>query len=348
MVVRAGHAIGLELEKRNKNLLKEHGIVIEENQIKVSQKTLEEANNWQEMDKRKIEKAFQQVREASPEAIKQHLKLDVKAYEDSKKTINISNDDVCAKGQKSKRVALTNEQKQERRKEQQRKGGRKNLKKSKYVYQNTTHFEFLNQQYHLVGSNLLAQLGDIIAFMLNNSGLDKNWVFYVDGQRTINECIKKRFWWKPIDMVLDWYHLNKRLSKQMYYSLKTCDQRDEVQRNLRDYLWYGLVDQAIDYIDQIDPALIKNQKELITLKGYFERNRPYIKCYALRKQLGLRLSSNRVEKTNDLLISERQKSKGISFTRPGSYGLAILTCLKLNKEEVEWMKNRQIPFKFAA
>jgi hypothetical protein len=43
-------------------------------------------------------------------------------------------------------------------------------------------------------------------------------------------------------------------------------------------------------------------------------------CYALRKKLGLRVSSNPVEKANDLLASNKQKHQGMSWSADGSKG----------------------------
>ena len=350
MVVREGKKIGKEIERKSKVILEQYGIEVKPEEVVVVNPSIKKYQTGPRhlVEKTTLKLAFEKVRNQSPKYIKDQLELDEEAYEDKKQTINISNDDVCTKRQKTKREALTEQEKDQKAKEKQRKGGRKNQKKRKLLYQNTTHFEFLGKQYRLIGAKLTSQLNSIIAFLLYNCGLDKNWVFFVDGQRTINDCIKKRFWWKKIDMILDWYHLDKRLSKQMYYSLKTCDRRDEVQRTLREYLWYGLVNEAIVYIDQIEQSLIKHKGQLDNLKGYFQRNQSYIKCYALRKELGLRLSSNRVEKVNDELVSSRQKKNGMSFTRSGSYGLSILTCTKINKEHFNWMKDQKILFKFAA
>ena len=353
MVVRTGQILAKEIDKKSEPILNQYGIDAGMNEVKVDKKTIDLAKKWHSMDKKKVETAFNEMKLDSPVFIQKHL-LNVKHtdYEDIEKTINISNDDVCTKRQESSRKSLNDEQKKkraiEKSKEKQRSGGRKNQKKRKLLYHNTTHFEYSRQTYLMIGHTLVKQVKYIIAFLLNNSGLDKNWVFFLDGQKTLYACIHKRFWWKPVMMVLDWYHLDKRLSKQMYYALKTCDERDEIQLRLRDYLWYGLTEQAIDYIDQIEKQVIKNEKELDNLKKYIKRNIPYIKNYALRKQLGLQLSSNRVEKANDQLVSSRQKNSTMSFTRNGSAGLALMTCIAKNGDQQNWIQKGNISFKFAA
>jgi len=47
--------------------------------------------------------------------------------------------------------------------------------------------------------------------------------------------------------------------------------------------------------------------------SYLKRNTPYIPCYAIRKELGLRNSSNIGEKMNGLVVSNRQKHNGMSW-----------------------------------
>ena len=69
-----------------------------------------------------------------------------------------------------------------------------------------------------------------------------------------------------------------------------------------------------------------------------------IACYAVRKSLGLRISSNRVEKANDLIVAERQKGKGMSWSRQGSWSLANITTMYLNHEADQWHKEGTISY----
>ena len=82
--------------------------------------------------------------------------------------------------------------------------------------------------------------------------------------------------------------------------------------------------------------------------GYFERHEEYIPCYAVRKELGLRNSSNKGEKMNDILVSVRQKNNSMSWSNNGSVGLATLTGLKKNREYKKWFKEGELEFKLAA
>jgi hypothetical protein len=86
---------------------------------------------------------------------------------------------------------------------------------------------------------------------------------------------------------------------------------------------------------------IKNKKEREHLIGYIDRNRDCIPCYALRKKLGLRVSSNPIEKANDLVVSNRQKHNGMSWSADGSTSLATLTSVRRNSDHMNW-----IPYPF--
>lgn len=113
-------------------------------------------------------------------------------------------------------------------------------------------------------------------------------------------------------LILDYFHLQKKCTKQFSLSLyKNLNQKTH-KHHIVQYLWYGLSDQAIQYIKDINPADIKNQEQLDILIDYIQRNKASIPCYALRKKLNLRNSSNRVEKANDQLVAQRQKHKGMS------------------------------------
>lgn len=113
-------------------------------------------------------------------------------------------------------------------------------------------------------------------------------------------------------------------------------------------LWYGATNKAIDYLRKIDTKYIKNKEGIDKLINYLERNKPYIPCYEARKQLGLRNSSNIGEKANDLLVSERQKHNGMSWSKVGSVALASLTALVKNGEYKKWFETKTIEFKLVS
>ncbi len=113
-------------------------------------------------------------------------------------------------------------------------------------------------------------------------------------------------------------------------------------------LWDGLIDEAQEYLRCVIQDKIKNRDALNVLIGYIERNRLNIPCYALRKELGLRNSSNIGEKMNDLVVSDRQKHNGMSWSKAGSVALATVTVLVRNNEYKKWFTKGQIQFKLVA
>ena len=123
--------------------------------------------------------------------------------------------------------------------------------------------------------------------------------------------------------------------------------RNQLLEQLMPLLWHGLTDKAIALIKKTDSDQIKNEVVMEKLIEYLYRNKPYIPCYAIRKQLGLRNSSNIGEKMNDLVVSNRQHN-GMSWSKPGSVALASLTALKRNKEHKRWFENGELEFKLAA
>jgi hypothetical protein len=108
-----------------------------------------------------------------------------------------------------------------------------------------------------------------------------------------------------------------------------------------------LVDRAIQFLRQVDPQTIKREDAREGLIASLERNKPYIPCYAVRKELGLRNSSNRGEKANDLVVSQRQKHNGMSWSPEGSVGLAAVTALVRNQGQDTWFDQHIVPFELA-
>ncbi len=56
------------------------------------------------------------------------------------------------------------------------------------------------------------------------------------------------------------------------------------------------------------------------------------------------MSSNPVEKANDLLVSNRQKHNGMSWSASGSNSLATLTNVRRNHEHMQWLLHHDIRF----
>jgi hypothetical protein len=254
-------------------------------------------------------------------------------YEDPEETVNISIDDVNVKRQEDSR----------------QKGGRSEKGKRKYVHNTIAHVCKQDQSYTLNGHGIKTVLCYLIAFIFNNALIGNRMQFFTDGHKTLNETILRCFnWFANMGIILDWYHLEKKCKEQLSMAMKGRVVRNEVLQSLLPLLWRGLTDQAIALLEGIDACQVKNQAMVVKLVQYLHRNRPYIPCYAVRKELGLRNSSSIGEKMNDLVVSNRQKHNGMSWSKPGSVALASVTALKRNQEARIWFEKGVVEFKLAA
>ena len=84
------------------------------------------------------------------------------------------------------------------------------------------------------------------------------------------------------------------------------------------------------------------------LISYLQRNKAYIPCYEIRKKLGLKNSSAIGEKMNDLVVAERQKHNGMSWSKEGSVALASITALKRNNESTKWFEEKELNFRLVS
>ena len=91
--------------------------------------------------------------------------------------------------------------------------------------------------------------------------------------------------------------------------------------------------------------IVKNALSLNYVMGYMERVRKNIPNYMLRDALGLRNSSNRGEKANDLIVANRLKHNGMSWSGNGSTALASVTAMIHNNELGNWVEDGFLSFK---
>jgi hypothetical protein len=96
---------------------------------------------------------------------------------------------------------------------------------------------------------------------------------------------------KDIGIILDWYHFRKKCIEKLGMAMRSRVIRNEVLEQLMPMLWHGLTQKAIDFLNETETSLIKNQTQMTELISYLERNKPYIPCYEIRKKLGLKNSS---------------------------------------------------------
>ena len=254
-------------------------------------------------------------------------------FEDLTHSVNISVDD----------VGVTEQKESNRSKDSQ-------PSESKHYVKNTViHIQQGINKYILDGLGMKGMLIILTAFLLNNNLLTNNTiVFFADGADNIKNGIKDIFGWRPYRIILDWYHLRKKCKERLSMAMNGRVVRNMVLKKLISLLWLGKVDAAEEYLRGLDGNMVRNISEIELLIAYFERNRNNIPCYELRKKLGLRVSSNRGEKANDLVVAQRQKHNGMSWSKAGSSGLANIRVLFLNKEDENWITRRKLEFKLVS
>lgn len=275
-----------------------------------------------------IQEKIRQINEArESDAQIKHPCLASQIEPPSQKCCYISIDDIGVKHQKNHR-------------------GEGSSKEGKYVQNTVIHVEADGNTYYLTAVGMDQAFSLLLAFLLQNGLMeDRLLVFFTDGARDIKNRIESVFGFRQFTIVLDWFHLKKKCKELISSSIKGGKtEKQEVAQRLLRMLWVGNVEEACAYLRALEPLRIKSIYWRDELADYIERKSPNIACYALRRALGLRVSSNRVEKANDLIVGQRQKHNGMSWSFDGSGALATLNALILNSELERWLRTGQLSF----
>jgi hypothetical protein len=151
-------------------------------------------------------------------------------------------------------------------------------------------------------------------------------VVLTDGAKKIREDVRAIFG-VGVSIILDWYHLSKRVYEQLSMSAHSRTQREEWERSLLGFLWHGQVQEVLSFLASLTP---RNAKALADLVGYIEKHATEIIDYGRRQATGKPIGSGRMEKAVDQVIGIRQKKKGMSWSQIGSHALALLKIEELN------------------
>lgn len=336
LVEREGEQVAAYLEKKAESILEDHGFN-SNGSIKNQEKVLKSIKIEQVLLAQ--EKVCQTIEELNREQEKEkHIDLSElhETFEDlSAIKANISIDDVCCKKQKAKG----------------RKKGSPPKEKREMVNNTVVHIQNKEAKTYTLNTSTVSQMMTImLAFLLSNELLNKpgSLVFFTDGARDLRKAIQDIFHFIPFKIVLDWFHLEKKCKDLLSMAIKGKQVKNQILTELLAWLWLGKVHRAIKVLQDVSQDQIKNTKELHNLINYLDRNSSCIPCYGLRKKLGLRVSSNPVEKANDVLVSNRQKHNGMSWSPDGSTSLATLTALRRNCEDGNWLLHHAIGFQFDA
>ncbi len=224
--------------------------------------------------------------------------------------------------------------------------GENRSKDGKYVENTVIHVQADGNTYFITAIGMEHAFSILLAFLLKNGLMeDRLLIFFTDGARNIKKHIESVFAFRQFIIVLDWYHLKKKCKELISSSIKGGkEEKHEVMRHLLRVLWVGNADEARSYLQGLERTKVKSIHWRDELVSYIERKAPDIACYALRNALGLRVSGNRVEKANDLIVGQRQKHNGMSWSFDGSGALAAVNILLLNGEEEKWLRSGCLSF----
>ena len=115
------------------------------------------------------------------------------------------------------------------------------------------------------------------------------------------------------------------------------EKRNIILQKLLRILWVGNVNESIEYLKNLSDKELRTPNRIGDLCAYLEKNRAFIPCYSLRQYFNLKISSNRVEKANDLVVASSQKHQGMSWSVSGSGSIAQIQALILNNELEPWL-----------
>ncbi len=154
-------------------------------------------------------------------------------------------------------------------------------------------------------------------------------VAITDGARTIR-CQLAELFDQPVPVILDWYHLDKKVGELMSMVARTKQEKAVHIAHLLAHLWHGRTDATLAYLQTA--VCPKNTKQLEALVTYLEKHQAEIIDYGRRQRAGKPIGSGRMEKGVDQVIGARQKHKGRSWSPTGSKALGILKVVELNQQ----------------
>ena len=149
---------------------------------------------------------------------------------------NISLDDVCCKKQKA--------------------GGRKKgspvKEKREMVYSTIAHIQNgASKTYTLNTSTITQMMIIMLAFLLSNGlmSIPGQLVFFTDGARDLRLAIQNTFCFLPFKIILDWHHLEKKLSM----AINGKQVKQQLLAELLAWLWLGKVEKAMKILREVSP-----------------------------------------------------------------------------------------------
>ena len=191
-------------------------------------------------------------------------------------------------------------------------------------------FEYLTNPINHQGKPVIS-LEEIVKYKLTSYYQNDDYplpiVAITDGASNIRKRLLKLSG-QGITLILDWYHLGKKLREFLSMISRNKAEKTEHSKFLFFNLWRGQINEVLTYLKTQIKA--RNQEKLDELITYITKHESEIINYELGRQIGKTIGRGRMEKGVDLVIGNRQKHKGMSWSFLGSRALAILKVTEYN------------------
>ena len=177
------------------------------------------------------------------------------------------------------------------------------------------------------------RVGEELYLEADRQGLEQagRVVLLGDGARWIRELQQTHFF--DALYVLDWFHLQRELRRALRGAAAELghDYVAAAHMTLRDLLWFGEVDLALEHLDRLRGKLAGGDARdaLLVLKRYIHNNRDGI-GYADLYEQGIHVGSGPIEKAADLIINRRCELRGMNWYRDTADGVCNLRALRFN------------------
>lgn len=170
----------------------------------------------------------------------------------------------------------------------------------------------------------------------------KQWSVLADGARWIRNLFARLQAHLPTaELILDWYHLKRKCADLSARIVSGKKAKASLLGPLYFHLWRGQVQAALRVLHQVR-SQAKALAPLEELIAYLQAHQPFIPNYQHRRRHRHYIGSGQAEKTNDLLVTRRQKHHGMRWSRPTSHALAGLKTLLLNDGWNLYWQDRQL------
>ena len=195
--------------------------------------------------------------------------------ENPEKTVYIYFDDVLVKRQISDRRASKENEKLPKLSKEERKNRRTTAGEKAYVNITDVVIECETLKIQFPFENLQDAFKTTLAVLFEKDLLyERDLVFLVDGAKDLREEIERVFAFHPHRVILDWFHMKKKLTEMLSMSFKARkkdeeDFREAVERTLFGFLWRGETEKAIDYLENtLDPSCLRENNRINEAKEY--------------------------------------------------------------------------------